>query len=63
MNLKKNKKIKRGIKMLFGIMLFILVILSNKNKWYLLEVLIGFWILALMEVAVELNIVYRLLVN
>ena len=49
--------------MLFGIMLFILVILSNKNKWYLVEILIGFWILALMEFVVELNIIYRLLVN
>ena len=49
--------------MLFGIMLFVLVILSEKNKWYMDGVLTGFWLLSFMEIVAEMTMLCQLLIN
>ena len=49
--------------MLFGIMLFVLVILAEKNKWYMDGVLFGFWLLSFMEIVAEMTMLCQFLTN
>jgi hypothetical protein len=47
--------------MLFGILLFILIILAEKNRWFLDGCLFGFWILSFIEIVVELTMLSKLI--
>ena len=47
--------------MVFGILLFILIILAEKKRWFLDGCLFGFWLLSFMELVVELIILSKLI--